>query len=121
MQQEEIVKQPEHYFVTITAVLWDIVLEQSTPSYTGESGAPPENFENQGAWKFIPVHFIAFLTDFVEGDDTLFDQGQCKIVFKMLASDVLPIRDLFLSGASNKSNEYMGTYNLSEKTGWGDH
>ena len=51
----------------------DNVLEQSTPSCTGESGASPENFENQGAWKFIPVHFIAFLTDFVEGDDTLFD------------------------------------------------
>ena len=44
-----------------------------------------------------------------------------KIVFKILASDVLPVRDLSLSGASNKSNEYMGAYNLSEKTGWGDH
>ena len=30
------------------------------------------------------------------------------VVFKILASDVLPIRDLSLSGASNKSNEYMG-------------
>ena len=57
--------------MTITAVLWDNVLEQGTPSCTGESGAPPENFENQGAWKFIPVHFIAFITDFVEGDGTL--------------------------------------------------
>ena len=34
-------------------------------------------------------------------------------VFKILASDVLPIRDLSLSGASNKSNEYMGAYDLS--------
>ena len=47
------------------------MLKQSTPSCTGESGAPKENFENQGAWKFIPVHFIAFIADFVEGDDTL--------------------------------------------------
>ena len=47
------------------------MLKQSTPSCTGESGAPTENFENQGAWKFIPVHFIAFIADFVEGDDTL--------------------------------------------------
>ena len=30
------------------------------------------------------------------------------VVFKILASDVLPIRDLSLSGAFNKSNEYMG-------------
>ena len=44
---------------------------QSTPSCTGESDAPLENFENQGAWKFIPVNFIAFIADFVEGDDTL--------------------------------------------------
>ena len=44
----------------------------------------------------------------------------CKIVFKILASDVLPIRDLSLSGAFNKSNEYMRAYNLSEKTGWGE-
>ena len=77
------------------------MLEQSTPSCTGESGAPPENFENQGVWKFIPVHFIVFIADFVEGDD-------------ILASDVLPIRDLSLSGASNKSSEYMCGYNLSE-------
>ena len=40
------------------------------------------------------------------------------VVFKILASDVLPMRDLSLSGASNKRNEYMGAYNLSEKTGW---
>ena len=44
------------------------MLEQSTPSRIGESGAPPEDFEKQGSWKFIPVHF-AFITDFVEGDD----------------------------------------------------
>ena len=68
------------------------MLEQSTPSCTGVSGVSPENFENQGAWKFIPVHFIAFIADFVEGDD-------------ILASDMLPIRDLSLSGASNKSSE----------------
>ena len=49
----------------------DNVLEQSTPSCIGESGIPPENFENQGAWKFIPVHFIAFVADFIEGNDTL--------------------------------------------------
>ena len=30
------------------------------------------------------------------------------VVFKILASDVLPIRGLSLSGASNKSSEYMG-------------
>ena len=97
--------------------MWDNVLEQSTPSCTGELGAPPENFENQGAWKFIPVHFIAFITDFGEGDDALNQLGLMLklVVFKILASDVLPIRDLSLSGASNKSNEYMGAYNLSEK------
>ena len=36
------------------------------------------------------------------------------VVFKIIASDVLPIRDLSLSGASNKSSEYMGGHNLSE-------
>ena len=36
------------------------------------------------------------------------------VVFKIVASDVLPIRELPLSGASNKSSEYMGAYNLSE-------
>ena len=41
------------------------------------------------------MHFIVFIADFVEGDD-------------ILASDVLPLRDLSLSGASNKSSEYMG-------------
>ena len=41
------------------------------PSCKGESGAPPENFENQGAWRFIPVYFIAFITDFGEGDHAL--------------------------------------------------
>ena len=92
------------------------MLKQSTPSCTGESGALPENFENQGAWKFIPVHFIAFITDFGEGDDALNQLGLMLklVVFKILASDVLPIRDLSLSGASNKSNEYMGAYSLSE-------
>ena len=97
------------------------MLKQSTPSCTGESGAPTENFENQGAWKFIPVHFIAFIADFLEGDDTLINRlglvliNSVKlVVFKIIASDVLPIRDLSLSGASNKSSEYMGGYNLSE-------
>ena len=87
-------------------------------------GCSPDFLENQGAWKFIPVHFIAFITDLVEGDDTLIKKrlvlkNSVKlVVFKILASDVLPIRDLSLSGASNKSNEYMGAYNLLEKTGW---
>ena len=47
------------------------VLKQRIPSCTGELGAPPENCENQGAWELIAVHFIAFITDFFEGDDTL--------------------------------------------------
>ena len=63
------------------------------------------------------MHFIALITDFGEGDDDALNQLGLMlklVVFKILASDVLPIRDLSLSGASNKSNEYMGAYSLSE-------
>ena len=74
----------------------------------GMGCSPPEKLENEGALKFILLLFFAPITDF--GEDTI-DKGLVlknfvkSVAFKVLASDVLRIRDPSMPGTSNKSNE----------------
>ena len=57
-QQEEIVKQPEHYLIAITAALWDKVLEhEKYPAQmlevAGDLHHVPAKFENPAFTKTV--------------------------------------------------------------------